>query len=275
MTYDYARELKAGRQAVSTAIEIADKRFRSVVELNSKDVSGDLVTDVDLECEAAIVAILRESFPDHSLFVEESENYISNRDAKKCWIVDPLDGTNNYAYALPVYGVTVAYCEGSLPVVACVAEGMGGPLITAANGSGVTVGGHAWSVDERRLRKAARPSAAFWMGYEVDRREAVVVDIIQKLANRTRRTFENWAPTADLALYLRGGIDVIVGHKCRGTELPAVLLVLQEAGARIVPFDWGGFDWTGSLDSGLESFIAGEPDLVAEIVNDLGSLRRR
>lgn len=253
-----SNERLVAEQAVAEATALARSRYRTTLDLATKGDSGDIVTDVDLECEAKIVKLIHDKFPQHRIIVEET----SGHDVKSrwTWLVDPLDGTNNYAHGIPLYGAAVTLCEDGRPVLACISEGSSGTLITAVSGGGVFVDGE--PVGQQRFRTIPRVSSALWTGYDVDRvADHTVSGIASSLLAASRRVFETWAPTADVALYLRGAIDVIVGYNCAGTELLAALLVLQEAGAAIVGLDFAGL----RLRRIPAIFVVGVPDVAAEI----------
>jgi fructose-1,6-bisphosphatase/inositol monophosphatase family enzyme len=110
-----------------------------------------------------------------------------------------------------------------------------------------------------------KPSAALWLGYDVDRTAPATQRLLGTLARRMRRTFENWAPTVDVGLYLRGGIDLVVASNCTGTELPAVMLTLREAGAMIVDSDGQPV----RLDALPELFFAGRAAAVHQLLADI------
>lgn len=253
-------ELSVATQALAEALTIAQKRFRTLLNTSVKDFTGDLVTDVDLLCEEKITNIIRSEFPAHAVILEEAESY--QMDSPWAWVVDPLDGTNNYAYGLPLWGMSITLCYNQDPVLACIAEGSTGTITTTIKGGGVTVDGNPWHIQRRQISRA---SAAFWIGYTSDRVTKDTQELLAALSRRTRRTFENWAPTVDVGLFLRGGIDVIIGKQCSGTELPAVLLVLREAGASIT--DLKGSDVV--LEKIPEVFIAGREPIVRCLTQDL------
>lgn len=259
MTGSADRETSVAVSAISRALAIAQARFRTSVQMSVKGSTGDIVTEVDLLCEAEIIRELLAAFPDHTILVEETQDHLT--DSPWCWIVDPLDGTNNYAYGLPLWGLSVALCHESDPVLACIADGASGSLITAIKDSGV-------SIDGTKLNKirnpAAHPAAAFWIGYGIDREDVTNRALLSTLTRLTRRTFENWAPTVDVGLYLRGGVDLIAASHCSGTELPAALLVLREAGASIVSLQ--GTDV--SLAAIPDFFLAGRPQLVDRVLKE-------
>jgi myo-inositol-1(or 4)-monophosphatase len=260
MAYSLDRELSVATVAIQEALSIAQPRFRTLLRTSVKDSTGDIVTDVDLLCEERITQVIRREFPAHAVVLEEAQSY--KPDSLWTWIVDPLDGTNNYAYGLPLWGMSVALCFRNVPVLACIAEGTTGTLITAKSGGGVMIDASRWKPTSVSSRRA---SAAFWVGYHTDRESKDTHDLLSVLGSVSRRTFENWAPTIDVGLYLRGGLDVIVGKECLGTELPAVLLALREAGARIV--DVAGSDV--NLDRIPSLFIAGRGFIVDRVLRRL------
>src|SRR5690606_10584229 len=85
--------------------------FRDGIEMRSKE-SYNLVSDCDVEAEQAIVRVIREAFPDHAVLGEEAHE--ASVDAEHLWVVDPLDGTNNFAHQIPHFAVSIAYYRGGV-----------------------------------------------------------------------------------------------------------------------------------------------------------------
>ena len=71
----------------------------------------DLVTDADVLSEQFIISKIKEKFPEHKIYSEESEKSAEDLFADDCWVIDPLDGTNNYAYGFPIWGTSIAYAK--------------------------------------------------------------------------------------------------------------------------------------------------------------------
>lgn len=94
------------------------KYFNKKIKSSFKDVSPNLVTEVDLMSESIIVDAIRRAFPDHTIITEESDS-IQN-DSPFTWYVDPLDGTVNYFRGLPFFGVSLALYRGDTPQVGLV-----------------------------------------------------------------------------------------------------------------------------------------------------------
>ncbi|MFO7751520.1 MAG: inositol monophosphatase family protein [Desulfobacteraceae bacterium] len=88
------------------------------VTVQTKESSFDLVTQSDLQAEKEIVEIIRSEFPDHEVLAEEG-TYGKTR-SDYCWIIDPLDGTNNFAFGIPFFAVSVALYKSGSPLSAAV-----------------------------------------------------------------------------------------------------------------------------------------------------------
>jgi myo-inositol-1(or 4)-monophosphatase len=257
---NFRTELDSATIAAQDALRIAQHYFRTSFQMAIKGTNGDLVTEVDLRCEKSIVARLRSQYPEHTIRVEELQDHVT--DSPWSWVIDPLDGTNNYAFGLPTWGLSIALCHHGTPVLAAISDGPSGSLITARSGAGVMIDDSPYTPVTALQNK---PSAALWLGYDVDRTAPATQQLLGTLARRMRRTFENWAPTVDVGLYLRGGIDLVVASNCSGTELPAVMLTLREAGATIVDSDGK----PARLDALPELFFAGRAAAVRRLLADI------
>jgi myo-inositol-1(or 4)-monophosphatase len=99
-------------QAARAGAEIVSRYFHDGVAIRTKE-SYNLVTDADLESERAVVDVIRRAFPHHAILGEEL--HAADATAEHLWIVDPLDGTNNFAHAIPHFAVSVAYYRGGEP----------------------------------------------------------------------------------------------------------------------------------------------------------------
>ena len=76
----------------------------SSIEKKSSNI--DLLTKADIESEKLIISKIKEKYPNHSIISEESKTYL--KDSKYTWIIDPLDGTTNFAHNLPIFAVSIA-----------------------------------------------------------------------------------------------------------------------------------------------------------------------
>lgn len=92
--------------------QICQSYFNDKLTFESKDVSN-LVTQADIESERKIVELIKQAFPDHAILAEENEK--ADLESPHLWIVDPLDGTNNFAHQVPHFAVSIAYWKDGQP----------------------------------------------------------------------------------------------------------------------------------------------------------------
>ncbi|MFM2305298.1 MAG: hypothetical protein RLZZ135_2711, partial [Cyanobacteriota bacterium] len=91
-------------------------KLESIVE---KGRPGDLVTEADKQAEAAILAVIRQHFPKHSILAEESGQF-GDLDAEYLWAIDPLDGTTNYAHQYPFSAASIGLLINGVPTVGAI-----------------------------------------------------------------------------------------------------------------------------------------------------------
>jgi myo-inositol-1(or 4)-monophosphatase len=108
------------------SLEVADK--------TCQEESQGLVTNADLEAEKAVAAVILKAFPDHQILGEEEQR--GSIDAEHLWVIDPLDGTNNFAHGIPRYAVSVGYYRDGQAECGAILQPETGDLYTAARGAG-------------------------------------------------------------------------------------------------------------------------------------------
>ncbi len=101
--------------ALHEAGEILMKNFGKLTEYAIKENQNSIVTAADIESEKKIIEIILEKFPDHNTLGEETG--FQNRDSEFTWVIDPLDGTSNFAAGLPWFGVIICVLKNSVPVM--------------------------------------------------------------------------------------------------------------------------------------------------------------
>jgi myo-inositol-1(or 4)-monophosphatase len=126
-----------------TAIEAARRAGQLIAEhfpaSRNVTVKGyrDIVTEVDTAAEAIILQLIRGRFPDHAILSEEAGG--STIDDGYTWVIDPLDGTTNYARRLPISTVSIGVLERGKPVVGVIYDPLRDQLFVAEQGKGATL----------------------------------------------------------------------------------------------------------------------------------------
>ena len=138
-------ELTIAEEAARAAGAILKRYFHEGVVMRNKDIAN-LVSDADIEAERAIVEVIGRAFPDHEVLGEEVHR--GDVGAEHLWVVDPLDGTNNYAHHVPHFAVSIAYHHRGRPECGLVYNPMREEWHTAVRGDGAYQNGTGcWSAN--------------------------------------------------------------------------------------------------------------------------------
>jgi len=232
----------AGRRAVAGQWETA-VRWKG---------PGDRVTEMDLRMQAEIVSAIRSRFPADAIVAEEAEPR-SAADREFTWIVDPLDGTNNYALGIPCFAVSLGIFRHREPYAGVIHDPNTGFRCCGLRGHGAFAGGRRLELTSRALGSAS--NVCVRVPLEPDLEPLVS----QWLREYKLRGFGSVA--LHLAFAALGGIDLILDHKAALWDLAAGATILLEAGGRITspagaplfPFD------VVSYRGGAVPFLAGNP----------------
>ncbi|XZE53441.1 inositol monophosphatase family protein [Planctomycetaceae bacterium SH139] len=132
--------LPIARRAAANAGQVLMRYLAEGVEIRNKSATGegtyDLVSDADVEAERTIEAVLRAEFPSHDLLGEEELR--GSADAEHLWIIDPLDGTNNFAHGIPHFAVSIAYWHRGVAQLGVVHNPARDDWYVAVRGQGAT-----------------------------------------------------------------------------------------------------------------------------------------
>jgi myo-inositol-1(or 4)-monophosphatase len=115
------------------------KNFGNISEAITKKGAIDLVTEADIESEKAIIRIIQNAFPEHSILAEESG--LNQGNTENQWIIDPLDGTTNFAHELGIFAVSIAFSYMDQISLGFVLNPISGELFTAEKGKGAKLNG--------------------------------------------------------------------------------------------------------------------------------------
>lgn len=153
-------QVRVAIQAVLEAGRIHKKYFQGDCKTRSKGVSFDLVTVADTEAEAAAVALIRKQFPADNFLAEE--NTYPETGSAYTWIIDPLDGTNNFACGLPIFCASVAVAEGEEVIAGAVYDVTRNELFFAQKGRGAFLNNRRIRVNKARTLRQALLITGFY-----------------------------------------------------------------------------------------------------------------
>jgi myo-inositol-1(or 4)-monophosphatase len=135
---DYEAYLDLAQKAAFAAGRIIREGAARPIDVQSKGLRN-LLTDVDLAAERAILDILAREVPDHDVLTEESPP--EARRSRYCWVIDPLDGTGNFAHGYPCFSTSIAFTQDEEPIVGVVYDPIREHFFAAVLGQGATLNG--------------------------------------------------------------------------------------------------------------------------------------
>jgi myo-inositol-1(or 4)-monophosphatase len=232
--------------AASAGAAVATRYFLDLSQAgvrNKHDENGyqGIVTDADLKSEQAIVAAIRAEFPDDAFLAEEEHAAKDQPLADRLWIIDPLDGTNNFAHGIPHYAISIAYYENLHPVCGCIVNPENGDVFTCERGRGAWYNNERASVNQHRRLSQTIIGVGFYYDrgammratlkaidelfqnniHGIRRMGTAALDIVQVGLGRFGGFFEYqlspWDFAAARLFVIEAGGTI---STCHGTELP-------------------------------------------------------
>lgn len=195
----------------------------------------DLVTDADLASEALIIERIKSYYPKHSILAEESGNaVIIGGDNTWKWIIDPLDGTTNFAHGYPCFCVTIALEHDSEIVVAVTFDPTRNDMFSAERGRGASLNNKPMRVSATEELSEALIVTGF--PYDFKSRE----DFARNLTNfllKARGVRRDGSAAIDLAYVACGRFDGFWEEGLNPWDMAAGVLLIEEAGGQVSGYD--------------------------------------
>lgn len=252
--------LETAVQAARAAGEIQKERLWKEHDIQFKG-EIDLVTEVDKACEALIVATIREMFPDHDFLAEE--NLYESRQSRFRWIIDPLDGTTNYAHGFPWFCVSIALEADGDVQVGVIYHPVMDELFTAIKGEGAFLNGVPIHVSRRQPLRNCLLATGF--PYDRTRDNENNFNNFLNFQFAARAIRRAGAAALDLAYVAAGRLDGYWEVKLKPWDVAAGQLLVREAGGEVT-------NHAGELYSVFDHRILASNGLIhGEMVGILGS----
>lgn len=200
---------------------------------------GDLITDADLASQRAIADLLRERFPDHTLLAEE-EGVTPDPEAEFRWIVDPLDGTINFAHGVPLWCVSIALEHRGELVVGIVYQPLMNDMFSASKGEGAMRNGVPMRVSTSDRLQRSLIVCGMPTDFAVDAtRQLALMGRFSSGTHSVRRTGNSaW----NLAMTAAGGFEVCYATTIHPWDAAAGVVLVREAGGTVTAIDGSPHD---------------------------------
>lgn len=224
-------------RAVAWAKEVGELQLNHLgkgIRIAEKDLKTNLVTEVDERSEEIIRERIRAEFPGHGLLAEEGGTTLENNTGYR-WIVDPLDGTGNYAHGLPIFCVSIALEHNDEVVVGVVYLPVTRELFTAIKGQGAHLNGQVIRVSAVRELNGAFLATGFPYDRVVDPDNNL--ENFKHLAVRVQGIRRMGSAAYDLCNVAAGRYDGYWEIKLNPWDVAAGILIVREAGGVATDFD--------------------------------------
>ena len=245
---------EVARQVARSAGDILLDRFDSVKDVTFKG-RGNVVTDVDTEVERQVIGMLRTEYPDMGTLGEESSG--DRADAGYVWIIDPLDGTRNYASGIPFYSVVVGLALDGEVLVGVNYDPARGEMFEAERGKGAFLNGKRIKVSD----KSTLDDSILGMDLSYNNEGAVNgLDVIRSIWPGMQTARIMGSSALGISYAAAGRSDLYFHHQLEPWDQVAGILLVREAGGVIT-------DRTGK-SAGLfsDGLIASNSTLHAEFM---------
>ncbi|MEW6595182.1 MAG: inositol monophosphatase family protein [Thermodesulfobacteriota bacterium] len=191
----------------------------------------DLVTEADVAAEEVVLNILRGAFPADAVLAEESANQYQGAPAGRAWVVDPLDGTTNFAHHFPWFAVSIAAVGGDASRAGVIYAPMLDELFCAAAGAGAWLNGNRLAVSSAATLQESLLATGF--PYTIRERSSEVLAAVAALLPEAQGLRRAGAAAMDLAYVAAGRLDGFWEINLKPWDTAAGILLLAEAGGTV------------------------------------------
>lgn len=207
--------------------------------VREKEFPGDLVTEADYQSEKMILEILTARCPEHQILAEESG--FSQQTSDFRWVVDPLDGTTNYAHQYPMVAVSIGLLYQQEPIVGVVYNPLTEELFQAAKGLGAQLNGQSLRVSKVTSLKESLLAT----GFAYDRRETADNNYAEfcHFTHLTQGVRRAGAASLDLAYVAAGRLDGYWERGLKPWDMAAGAMIVKEAGGQVSDYTLAPLDW--------------------------------
>lgn len=252
--------------ALDKAADIALQYYQKVSGISKADDNNQVLTKADLEIGQYLIDRVQEQYKDHNIIDEEIGALANNSDYT--WVVDPIDGTSNFAAGVPTYGIMLGLLIGNTPIAGgIVLPSFNKRVYVAEKGKGAFQNGVALHVTEETSLRSTL------LAYGVDSHQdlsdltymecTTLARIIQKIRNLRMSN-----SAFDIAMVLEGRYSGCMNRSSKIWDNVAQHILVEEAGGRYVDFKGNEISYSGALQRTKDNFefIAIAPQFLEEVL---------
>ncbi|GAA0644123.1 inositol monophosphatase [Salarchaeum japonicum] len=225
--------------AARAGARVADEFFRTDIEVETKDGKTDVVTHADRDAQREVIEVVRESFPEDAIVGEEEDELKEVPGRGPVWVIDPIDGTNNYVRDIPLWATSVAAVEdGEAVAAANVLPALGDTYVS--NAEGVWVNGDPVSVSEEDDPEAFTVSPTVWWAFaDRDEYAGICEGVVERFGDMRRFGSAQVTLSMVAASQLEATVTNVETHPW---DTVAGVHMIRRAGGRVTDIE--GDEWT-------------------------------
>jgi myo-inositol-1(or 4)-monophosphatase len=227
------QEFDVAMEAARAAGEVIRRYYRDDRSARAKEVGGatyNLVSDADLEAERTIVEVICRAFPTDAVLGEESHR--DDVSAKRLWVIDPIDGTNNYAHGLPHFAVSIAFYEAGQAACGVIYNPIREDWYTVLRGAGAFHNGAQVQVNDAERLDQVLIGVGFY--YDRGAMMEATLNAIRDLFRRNIHGVRRFGTASlDLCQTACGMYGAYFEYTLSPWDFAAGALFVQEAGGRV------------------------------------------
>lgn len=249
------------KNAMKEGSKILMDGFGGSIKGTIKENQSSIVTEMDVAAEKKIAHLISQKYPSHSIIGEEKGAVLTG--SEYTWIIDPIDGTSNYASGIPWFGILLAVLQHDRPFAAGAYLPFYDVMYYAEKGKGAFRNGESIHVtDEQNLRNVL---IAYATDFSVDEKKTrmetdILFDIIKNVRNiRGTNSLVDFCYVAD------GKLGGAINYNCKIWDIAALYLIMQEAGGKMTDLKGNDIIFELNPDNYLKNYqVVAAADILHE-----------
>ncbi|MBX3044985.1 MAG: inositol monophosphatase [Candidatus Kapabacteria bacterium] len=226
--------------AAKTAGIILKDGFGTNFRIDSKVGKNNLVTEFDYAAEKSIIETITKKYPNHRFLAEESGNSGSTSEDEIIWVIDPLDGTVNFAHSIPIFAVSIAAMQNGELLCGVIYHPMLDEMFYASKGGGAYLNGNKITVSDSEDMHTSLLVTGF--PYNVDKNPYDCVGTFVKIVLNGIPIRRLGSAALDLAYVACGRFDGFWEADLYPWDVAAGVLIVQEAAGKVTKYDGNKFE---------------------------------
>lgn len=218
--------------------EIIREGFGKNIRIEYKSGENNLVTEIDKKAEDHIIDFINKEFPQHSILAEESGQV--NGNSEYLWVIDPLDGTTNFAHGLPIFSVSIGLRKNRETICGVIYDVMCDQVFAAELNAGTYCNGSKVSVSQNSEIEKSLLVTGF--PYEIGTKLDRSLDVFKEFLKKSRGVRRLGSAAIDLCYVANGTFDAFWEEKLNPWDVCAGILIVKEAGGTINDFNGNEID---------------------------------